>query len=281
MNINIKQHKLYTALVISLVLVFTVATALIHAILQGAAIRITSPHDGAVITAGEPLVVSIEPVGAVSLQEVSAWILPVSEVPQIDNQSPFHVTVHSLPDILGEATLEAVALDSGGNRLSTTIRVIVRAPSVPVDLTVHPNPILLREIGQIKSIQVDGIFVDNVLRELTNLPDTIFSIENSRVAAMDGRGVVRAVGPGLTNVVVRHAGLSKVVPLRVAVFELRGDLDGDTDVDQSDLNILIAARNTKATGGGDPRDLNNDGAIDALDSRVLVNLCSRPRCLVQ
>ena len=61
-------------------------------------------------------------------------------------------------------------------------------------------------------------------------------------------------------------------------FELRGDLDGDYDVDQDDLNILLAAKDTVSTGVGDPRDLDNDGLISDLDAQILATLCSRPEC---
>jgi hypothetical protein len=58
----------------------------------------------------------------------------------------------------------------------------------------------------------------------------------------------------------------------------RGDLDGDQDVDNADLSILLAARNKPASGADDPRDLDRDGRITVLDARKLVLLCTRPRC---
>ncbi len=57
-----------------------------------------------------------------------------------------------------------------------------------------------------------------------------------------------------------------------------GDLDNDGDVDLDDLNTLLAARNTAATGPNDPRDLDHDGRITVLDARKLVLLCTRPKC---
>jgi len=60
-----------------------------------------------------------------------------------------------------------------------------------------------------------------------------------------------------------------------------GDLNGDGQVDKSDLNILMDALNTPANGPNDARDLNHDGVINALDARILVTLCTHPGCAVQ
>ncbi|MBD9357996.1 hypothetical protein [Methylomonas albis] len=61
---------------------------------------------------------------------------------------------------------------------------------------------------------------------------------------------------------------------------VRGDLDGDRDVDQLDLNVVIAARNLPASGVSDPRDLDKNGVINVLDVRKLTLLCTRVRCAV-
>jgi hypothetical protein len=60
-----------------------------------------------------------------------------------------------------------------------------------------------------------------------------------------------------------------------------GDVDGDGDVDRTDVDAITAARNTPASGPYDPRNLNNDARIDALDARLAVNACTRPGCAVQ
>jgi PKD repeat protein len=60
-----------------------------------------------------------------------------------------------------------------------------------------------------------------------------------------------------------------------------GDIDGDCDVDQDDMNLILAARNTQAQGADDPRDLDGDGMITANDARQLVLLCTRARCATE
>jgi len=66
----------------------------------------------------------------------------------------------------------------------------------------------------------------------------------------------------------------------LSCFAVRGDLDGDSDVDQSDVNILLGYRN-KPASACPACDLDGDGMITALDARKLVLLCTRPRCATQ
>lgn len=94
-----------------------------------------------------------------------------------------------------------------------------------------------------------------------------------------GAPVIGTVDPGgLSATFMGIAHLSIVVGLVPAV---PGDLNGDGDVDRDDLNVLLARRNTPATGPDDPADLDGDGMITTLDARILVTLCTRERCAVE
>ena len=59
------------------------------------------------------------------------------------------------------------------------------------------------------------------------------------------------------------------------------DIDGDNDVDRDDLNLILAARNTPATGADDPRDVDGDGMITVLDARKCVLSCDRAGCATE
>lgn len=67
------------------------------------------------------------------------------------------------------------------------------------------------------------------------------------------------------------------------VISIPGDLDHDGDVDQNDVNILLADRNKPVSQStcGAQCDLDGDGKITALDARKLTLLCTRPRCATQ
>lgn len=65
-------------------------------------------------------------------------------------------------------------------------------------------------------------------------------------------------------------------PLLVSL-KLVIDLDGDGDVDKNDVLIVTNARGSIPTAF-DQRDVNGDGAINALDARALTLQCTRPGC---
>lgn len=87
-----------------------------------------------------------------------------------------------------------------------------------------------------------------------------------------GSPVVGSVDPG--GFTATFSGISRLST--VVGLNLRGDVDGDGDVDKNDLALVTAARNKPATGPDDPRDLDGDGKITVLDGRILVTLFTRP-----
>jgi hypothetical protein len=62
-----------------------------------------------------------------------------------------------------------------------------------------------------------------------------------------------------------------------------GDIDGDADVDNDDINTLLQDLNKPVdqSACGPSCDLDGDGVITALDARQLALLCTRPRCATQ
>ena len=105
--------------------------------------------------------------------------------------------------------------------------------------------------------------------KIVGLSDAEYDID---VVESSAAGAVRSTKTGPIK-----AGETKTIPLGIVPPPLRGDIDGDSDVDSIDVAAVTAARNT-SVAAGDPRDLDSNGLIDALDARILVTLCTRPRC---
>lgn len=78
-------------------------------------------------------------------------------------------------------------------------------------------------------------------------------------------------GPGGTAQLAR---VGETLPYkRWQFFPSRaGDLDGDNDVDSSDQQFILDARNQTALNPGDRRDIVRDGRIDLKDARAILNL---------
>jgi hypothetical protein len=94
-----------------------------------------------------------------------------------------------------------------------------------------------------------------------------------------GGDVVGSVdGNGLS---ATFSGISSLSTIAGLIPQLQGDLDADGDVDRDDLNLLLADRNSPASGPDDPKDLDGDGTITVLDARKLVLLCTRARCATE
>ncbi|WP_427551952.1 dockerin type I domain-containing protein (plasmid) [Methylomonas sp. MS20] len=58
----------------------------------------------------------------------------------------------------------------------------------------------------------------------------------------------------------------------------QGDISLDGSIDIDDLNLVRAKLNTFPDSYSAHYDLNGDSRIDAVDARLLVNLCTKPRC---
>ncbi len=56
------------------------------------------------------------------------------------------------------------------------------------------------------------------------------------------------------------------------------DANGDGSIDKSDIDLIVAARNTRASGASDVRDVDGDGMITVGDARICALRCTRARC---
>jgi hypothetical protein len=118
-------------------------------------------------------------------------------------------------------------------------------------------------------INGNGQFDDGIT--VLSAPDT-YSTTFSAVSGLTGVRTIRVKATDLSG------NIELITQDVMVVAGLKGDIDGDGDVDQDDINLVLAARGTVLNGTADPRDIDGDGSITLSDARKMVALCTRPRC---
>lgn len=244
-------------------------------------ISIASPASGSSIIAGEPLTVTILPAQGTTLNKADAWFVsPALTLPAPVSKPPFTVLLSVPSGTIGPIALNAVGVDQYGHTIQTSVPLQVEASSAPVGIQVDPTSVFLDKPGEVMAINISAAFPDGSVANISGSDNISYAVSNSKVVAVNHNGGfgVTAAAPGLSTITINAYGFSKTIVVNVGVYQLRGDLNGDGDIDQDDLNIILKALNTSSTGPGDPRDLNGDGVINALDARILVTLCTRSGC---
>ncbi len=114
------------------------------------------------------------------------------------------------------------------------------------------------------------------------LSDMVSESQALQQACWPAAEVVENVnGDELGNLQLSSSEVDDIVAFMQILSDGYGDIDQDGDVDNSDLNLIMSAKNKPSSGTSDARDLNSDGKIDLLDARKLVLLCTRPKCVIQ
>jgi hypothetical protein len=132
----------------------------------------------------------------------------------------------------------------------------------PRSLPVAEEPGLLEQLTRIATFRLDAGLTDSARITATNLVASLVAL--NIVPPGDAGALVDAVIGDVTQPV-------------------RGDIDADGDVDTNDIASLLLDRNrlVHESTCGLKCDLDNDGRITVIDARMMVPLCTRPRCAAQ
>jgi hypothetical protein len=182
-----------------------------------------------------------------------------SEVIRVEEGGPVIVTIEALDAAAAEA-----GPDSGIFRLTRTGNVDPTEPlQVRVSFSGTATPGTdYDDPGEFVIIPIARLSVDVIVTPVLDA-----AVEGNETVIMTVEAGLN-YQPGTQN--------TATIVIGEAPPPIPGDLDGDADVDRQDLTILLAARNTPASGPTDPRDLDGDGRITVLDARKLVGLFTRP-----
>lgn len=242
------------------------------------ALRITSPANATVVMPGQNLAVTVTVAPGSGLRGVGIIGQgPLGEVGPLTG-SPVTADLTPAPTTPpGAYMITAVAINASGILVtSAPVTIDVERVDTATAISAEPTTAYLQFVGDVLPLSVTGTFTGGLAVDITQSSKLTIASENANVATVRN-DLITATGPGQTHIVVQY-GFQQVKIAVTVPTSIPGDLNGDGRVDQDDLNILLAALNTRATGPNDARDLNHDGVINALDARILVTLCTKPGC---
>jgi hypothetical protein len=248
-------------------------------------LAIISPPDGTIVAPGDAVLVKVENrsggtltgVGVVGEDPIGFSGIDVSAPDSVFNLA----ALIPLNMRLGPAKLAALAATTDDATLSSPpLTIDIERPDTPVGLDVAPAGISFRFVGERISILVTARYADGTAADATASSFVGYASSDDTIASVDDAGIVTATGhgtSGMTSIVIKYGSQMAAVTVSIPPI-MTGDLDGDGDVDQDDINILRSALDTPAAQPADARDLNHDGVINADDLTTLQSLCTRPGC---
>ncbi len=250
------------------------------------ALRIISPADGDVVAPGQALTIVVE----VKLGSPFTVIGVVGERMGFSEgkiSPPFNFTMIVPNNIIGPKKITAVGFTGPGQALfSRSVTVNVETPAFFKQMRIEPSRIDFKFPGDQAQLNIDGVFADGSILDITRSSRTSFVSENQGLDVVDTTGPVPAVAPGTTNIIVAYGSETVVVPVSVP-NTIQGDLDANGKVNLDDFNILLGFLGLLVTDDwtsipdslkkpavvpSDARDLNGDGVIDAQDVRILAGI---------
>jgi hypothetical protein len=242
------------------------------------AISITSPVDGSIVAVGQNLPITVTVSAGTSVIAVQVIGENIGITPPVSSP-PYTFSLVVPSTTIGRQRLTALGVVSPGDTVFSQSIVVDCEPTTALTaLSANLSQISFQYPGQQIPLRAIGTLSGGSSLDVTESSLTSYSSSNKAVATVDSTGLTTAVGAGTTTILINNGNRSASVNISVPAA-IRGDLNADGKVDQDDVNVLLVALNTKATGSFDARDLNGDGVIDSSDLQLLAALCSLSGCV--
>jgi beta-lactam-binding protein with PASTA domain len=223
-------------------------------------------------------VISQDPVAGTSAAPGSAVNLVLSSgpapvaVPNVVNQTlaAAKSALQAAGLVLGTTTQQASTVVPAGN-------VISENPAAGTKVAVGSAVTLVVSSGAAQ-VAVPSVVNDTLAAATTALKSAGLKVGSTspRSSATVPAGSVISQSPAAGV----HVAAGTAVNLVISSGALRGDVNGDGQVDILDLIAVLEAFGTRV-GPGDPRDLNGDGIINLKDAAILVTLCTNAGCAIR
>ena len=220
-----KQHKFNCWVRAALLLSTGLIT--VPSFAQQELLRILSPASGLVVRPGQTVTITVSadsavqqlvlmgqhPLGMARLAVDGAAGI-VAQGPAQEHPLQFLLTI---PTAIQPGTyrVSAVGKTSAGTVQSTALALDVERPDKPTRIWAEPSSIQFTHLGDQIPVRVLATFADGSRAELTRSSNTTFASTDPRVASITAAGMVTAVEPGKTSILVRTPSADYSIPVRV------------------------------------------------------------------
>lgn len=208
--------KVFAARLNRIATVYSVTYALTGLLAAQASLRITSPPDGTLVNAGEPITVTVEASGGVFQQVYIIGQDPI-QISQPLAAPPYRFTIqipsHIRPD---RYMLTAHGFTSPGQgAMSEPIDIRVERADPPLRLRAEPTALLDLQLGEGGNLEVIGEFADGTATDLTQSSRISYVSSAPAIARVDSVGRVAPVARGSAKIIITYGKVRTEVPVSV------------------------------------------------------------------
>ena len=178
-------------------------------------LQITFPVDGAMVSSGQTLNVTVSAVEGVFQLVAVVGEDPIGDVDAL--ASPPYQFAVTIPAGVASRKyrLSAIGTSADGSAIRSSIMIDIERPDQPVKIMNELPSSTINCVGCTFRLDVDGVFSDGARLDITHSSLTTYSSDNAAIAWVDSDGVVTAVGSGAANITITNAGVSTTVPVTV------------------------------------------------------------------
>lgn len=177
-------------------------------------LAITSPAPGTVVSSGETVLVTVEPLPGASVARV---LLTGPSVAQVDEAAPFQFTLEVPAEAVGDFTLTAAGSNDKGQLFTSGELQLLALPEAALTaIELLPRDPLLLGPGDTVRLSALGHFSDGIARDISDpAVGTLYSSIEPEFAEVSADGVVTAIQPGVTTLLARNGDVQDSVTVNI------------------------------------------------------------------
>lgn len=182
---------------------------------QSNLLQIVSPTSGTVVHPGETVVIAVNADRSVSDVAIMS---PLGFSQRTNGQDlQFLLTIPSNTTI-GAYDVSAMGAADGSMVASAPISLQVDIPKSRFNMQTEPSVLRFDAPGETMPLHVIGTFANGSKMDMTHSTQMSYSSQNPQIATVDDQGIVTAVAPGSTRIVVNNETYSYMVSTRVGLL---------------------------------------------------------------